>query len=239
MIAALPPSELIEEAHRSHQFFDRPPAIVRVVDDVLESSAIFRSATAAMGMNGVLVFVLNGTGLLNVVPDPSEQTALRGDVLLTPLTIQEMVSSLNDRGLSVSNLATIFGVSRPTVYSWVEGNIPQAAEKQARIETIYRLLSEMRDQDLRLLPKVWVRRPVETIPSLYEVLTGQIINTESFFAALDAAKPLLAKMVRRLDRPTRNVSSLVEETIKANATPITAWDTMPSVGKEFAGGEGV
>lgn len=237
MNSALPPDEFIECAHRSSRLALQPPAIVRVVEEVLNSSAIFRSRTGLAGMDGMLLRVLSGTGLLDVTSTVPKAIVLE-NYKQQPLTIQEMVQSLNRRGLSVSNLAAVFGVSRPTVYSWMEGNFPQS-EKQARVEFINNLVSVFSDQHLRLLPKAWLRKPNENIPSIYQILTAEKIDANAFDAAVEVTMPLLYKLAKRLEQPRKPTSTLVEETLAFGDHRIPEWDAMPDVGKEWPSGESV
>ena len=66
--------------------------------------------------------------------------ALHGNSLTVARQIRELQAALS---VNKSELARILGVSRPTVYDWLDDGEPNAANR-ARIRTLMRLLSESR-----------------------------------------------------------------------------------------------
>lgn len=232
---AIAPDPYLEQAQLSYRLAVTPPAVVRVIDEVLDSSAIFKTGTGLVPMSHAVIHLFKGTGFIAgaSLTKHFQEWIKKTDQVLT---IQEMLQDLINRGLSVSNLAAIFDVSRPTVYSWSDGILPQE-DKQARVDCIYKLIATLSKQEGSLLPKMWRRRMADDELSLYEILTAEEINQEEFNKAIISARPLMQKMAQRVRRQEKSTAELVNETIAVTENRLTDWDLMPGVGKELMNGE--
>lgn len=91
---------------------------------------VFGASAEADGAQYIKHF---GTGSTLQIAQPTERAAQAADLCVELKTIKDVL------GLSVSELAQLFGVSRPTIYSWQEGN--RVSEGHAkRIRNIARAL---------------------------------------------------------------------------------------------------
>lgn len=73
---------------------------------------VFGASAEADGAQYIKHF---GTGSTLQIAQPTERAAQAADLCVELKTIKDVL------GLSVSELAQLFGVSRPTIYSWQEG----------------------------------------------------------------------------------------------------------------------
>lgn len=97
------------------------------------------------------------------------------------LSVPEMIRSMRDNGLPIAAIADIARVERKTIYSWIDGSGIHGSNAE-RVQTIFRLLNGVYNNDLRSLYRVWNTRLRcgYTIKELMSVETpsGQLI-TES------------------------------------------------------------
>lgn len=103
-----------------------------------------------------------GTGSTLQIAQPTERAAQPADLCVELKTIKDVL------GLSVSELAQLFGVSRPTIYSWQEGN--RVSEGHAK---------RIRD----------IARALEPRLSLFDAQVGRIAHR-----AIDGRVSLLQKL---------------------------------------------
>lgn len=229
MIADMSTVDVVTGVQKTATERSSRPGHVRLAETVLSGSAIFNSYTAPRGMAGALLDVLDrATGISRA----SFHEQGGKEAVDHALSSQEMLEQLNSCGISVSNLAAITDVSRPTIYSWLEGAFP-SPEKQHRIELVHRLLNQLDAASLRILPKIWLRRANEYLPSVYEVLTARAINVGHFNDAIQSLKPMLDKLTRKANQPAATVAEEVHKTLAAAQTQVAGWDTMPPVGDEI------
>lgn len=203
--------------------------ISKVNDDNMLQGSFWFSQTAPGSTRGTLLAATVGTG-------PSSRPAIEHLATLQPndscvLTHAEMIQNLVRDGLSISMLAEIFNVTRPTIYSWQEGTAPQM-DKQIRIELVTKLLASIDARRLSLMSKVW-NRSVGDNPSLFEILTAKTIEESDFRKALSAIDPLFLKLIAREKTQHKSVSDLVSETISAEVPPLKSWDQMQPLGLEI------
>ena len=188
------------------------------------------SKTAPGSTNGALLGFVVGTGP-SFKPAEAMLTAGKKTPSLGVLTHAEMIKNLVANGLSVSMLAEIIGVTRPTIYSWQEGTEPQA-DKQSRIELIFSFLSSVETQRLSFVSKVWNRKIDDNL-SLFQILTSQSPKVDDFKKAFVAAEPLFQKLIARGKTQRKSVSEMVNETLSAENPILKDWDQMQSVGMEI------
>jgi hypothetical protein len=229
MIADMSHVDTVSELRRPTLDRRVRPAHIRLEETVLSTSAIFNSNTAPLGLAGALLRVLNGaTGSFQ-----ASFVDVRGSRGANhALSSQEMLVSLNSCGISISNLAAIADVSRPTIYSWLGGTFP-SPEKQERIALLHRLLHQLDADSLRILSKVWLRRTEDRLPSVYEVMTAGQINIGQLNDAIRSLKPMLDKLTSKPGSPAVTVAEQVDRTLAAAQTEVPGWDTMPPVGGEI------
>lgn len=192
-------------------------------------SPFWFSRTAPGSTSGALLGSFLGTG-----PSFKPLEALNNtnrDNVSAPLTHAEMIKNMIQNRVSVSMLAEIIGVTRPTIYSWQEGTDPQA-DKQNRIELIFDLLSTVDAQRISLLSKVWNRKIDDNL-SLFQILTSPSPIAADFKNAFVAAEPLFQKLIARSQTQRRTVSEMVDETLSAETPLLKDWDLMQSVGREI------
>ena len=76
-----------------------------------------------------------------------------------PASFGEALGSIKSTlGLHVSDLATVLGVSRPTVYSWMQGSEPHS-DSRARLAHLFQIASHIKEIGASR-PEALVRRPL-------------------------------------------------------------------------------
>ncbi|MNH24597.1 hypothetical protein D3C79_845420 [compost metagenome] len=96
----------------------------------------------------------------------------------------------NELGLSITQMAQLFGVTRKAVYDWLDGTEPRANISN-RMELIASLIKENRSNlNLTRLKNVWVM-PIEG-RSFIDVLSDDNIDQKSRFSAATAKLQELA-----------------------------------------------
>jgi hypothetical protein len=203
--------------------------ISKVNDENMLQGSFWFSQTAPGSTRGTLLAATVGTGPSSrpIAERPAAPKTHDSCVL----THAEMIQNLVKDGLSVSMLAEIFNVTRPTIYSWQEGTAPQA-DKQNRIELVAKLLASTDARRLSLMSKVW-NRSVGDIPSLFVILTAKTIDASGFHNALSAIEPLFLKLIAKEKNQRKSVSDLVSETMSVEAPPLKNWDQMQPLGMEI------
>lgn len=107
------------------------------------------------------------------------------------LTANEMISKLKEEGLPVAAIAEITGVERKTIYAWLAGGAIRP-HNHDRIESIFRLLQEEKQADLRSLYRFWNRK-FNDGSSLSMALQHDVLDKESIRAKLAELWPLAKK----------------------------------------------
>lgn len=98
---------------------------------------------------------------------------------------REVLAALS---LNKSQLAEVLGVSRPTLYDWLDGSEPNASNA-ARLTTLLRLLARASIGSSNPLNARFVRRPLsDGNSSLLDVLTASPLDEESVSALLREAR---------------------------------------------------
>lgn len=203
--------------------------ISKVNDDNMLQGSFWFSQTAPGSTRGTLLAATVGTGPFSRPTAERPAAPQTNDSCV--LTHAEMIQNLVKDGLSVSMLAEIFNVTRPTIYSWQEGTAPQA-DKQNRIELVTKLFSSTNSRHLSLMSKVW-NRSVGDNPSLFEILTAKTIGTNDFHIALSAIEPLFQKLITKEKTQRKSVSDFVSETLSVETPPLKNWDQMRPLGLEI------
>ena len=103
------------------------------------------------------------SGLFNVVFRPVAEQ------------VQELLAALS---VNKSQLAQILRVTRPTIYEWLRGNRPNAANTK-RLSTLLRILERASASSLTPLNARFVRQPMEfNMPSLLDLLGEEQIEED-------------------------------------------------------------
>ncbi len=131
-------------------------------------------------------------GLLNVVFLPVAEQ------------VQELLAALS---LNKSQLARILRVTRPTIYEWLRGNRPNAANTK-RLSTLLRVLERASVSSLAPLNARFVRQPTESgAPSLIDMLGEEQVDETRLIQVIkqvqilgDAASRTRARREDRLRR---------------------------------------
>lgn len=118
----------------------------------------------------------------------------------------EHVASIRDvLGINMSDLASVLGVTRPTVYAWLEGQEPKT-EAVTHIQRLSRVTDEINRANIIRLNKL-VHRPILNGRSLLDILK----TDEDPVAALTTLKALADKEEKTRREPkgsSKNLRSL-------------------------------
>ena len=123
--------------------------------------------------------------------------------------VRELQTALS---INKSELARVLGVSRPTVYDWLDGGQPNA-DNVSRIRTLRRLLRESGVSSAEPLFPRFVRSAVEPGgQSLLDVLVEETIDEAAVRSAVERAKALGDDIHRRRkEREARQRAAGFEE----------------------------
>lgn len=112
-----------------------------------------KATAPTMSQEAALLFVIDGQPMIVRLKASSEgrQQAPQFSVLSVPERLDTIKTKL---GISVTQLADLFGVTRKTIYDWYEGKGPRAP-MEARIDSLLESLTEFDDSDLKKLKSVW------------------------------------------------------------------------------------
>ena len=169
---------------------------------VLPGSAAGYAATVSPFGSSSLVVDMRPTISRTLVVD----AALHGQVhsvvaLSTAEQVRELLAALS---LNKSQLASVLGISRPTLYEWLDGNEPAQANA-SRIDSLLRVLAAAGVASRSPLNARFVRRPiVPGMPSLLEVLQRESPNQAEIVKLINAAQAHSgAAQTRRTEREDR------------------------------------
>jgi transcriptional regulator with XRE-family HTH domain len=136
-------------------------------------------------------------------PGATRASSSYQDVLTLSVADQagELLAALS---LNKSQLADVLGVSRPTLYDWLDGKEPNPANAE-RIASLLRLLARAGVTASAPLNARFVRQPPnEDGPSLLEVLSAEQLDEDHITALLRATRELGDKAEsRRRSRENR------------------------------------
>jgi transcriptional regulator with XRE-family HTH domain len=124
-----------------------------------------------------------------VTPTPSVvSNELRGVIALSVSEqMQELLAALS---INKSQLAEILRVTRPTVYDWLQGREPNAANAD-RLHALLRALTRASVSAAAPLNARFVRRAMELdSPSIIELLTAEHLDEGRIAQALEQARSL-------------------------------------------------
>jgi DNA-binding transcriptional regulator YiaG len=118
----------------------------------------------------------------------------------------EHVANIRDAlEISMSDLASLLGVTRPTAYAWIEGQEPKI-ESVRQIEQLSRMADEINRANITRIDKL-VHRPISDGRSLIDLLrTGQ--NLTDCLATLKLISKKEAKTRQESKGSGRNLRSL-------------------------------
>jgi transcriptional regulator with XRE-family HTH domain len=107
--------------------------------------------------------------------------------LSVPEQLQEAQAALS---LNRSQLAQMLGVSRPTLYEWLEGNSPSASNT-SRLSALLQLLQAAGIKAAAPLNARFVRQPLGLErPALIELLSQEPLDSQAVLSALAEARRL-------------------------------------------------
>jgi len=90
--------------------------------------------------NAAVPSVLCGSGGDSVVTKLIEVDESDSADVIAPLSHNEMISAIRSSlSLQIKELAEILRVQRPTVYSWIKGEVEPSASNRERLQQIYRI----------------------------------------------------------------------------------------------------
>lgn len=152
-----------------------------------------------MGIAGISAVQANEAFLARSYGWLSPITSYSKGIVLSPksshakasLTAKEMVVQLKDDGLPVAAIAEITAVERKTVYAWLSGGAVRPGNHN-RIESVFRLLQEDRQADLRSLYRFW-NREFEDGSSLSTAFQADALDKDAIRAKLAELWPLAKK----------------------------------------------
>lgn len=130
----------------------------------------------------------------------------------------ERVARIRDVfAINMSDLAALLGVTRPTVYAWLEGQEPTKSEALRRIRWLARTADVVEQANIPRLDKL-IRRPVVEGRSLLDLLKAG----EDPHEAIEALKAIANREAQTRRKPKgcgRNLRSL-EEALGDASVPI-------------------
>lgn len=131
-----------------------------------------------------------------VFEHPSSEAAAEGTRPITRQAVLRMSSAdqalevLAALSLNKTLLAEVLGVSRPTLYDWLEGKEPNAANAQ-RLTTLVHLLANAGVTAATSLSPRFVRQPLnDGEPSLLDLLKADALDERRFAKLVKEAKVL-------------------------------------------------
>jgi transcriptional regulator with XRE-family HTH domain len=122
-------------------------------------------------------------------------------------------------GLSITDLASLLGVTRPTIYAWIQGKQEPKPEMLARIQELYVVAQAAEALALPRMNRL-VRRPLASGPSL-------LVRLQRGDADAEAALMELAEMASREE-------SQRQQSRASFAEPGSAHETASRVGRPVA-----
>lgn len=145
---------------------------------------------------GTSLTVFDSRGMVRSSPAPTAETAGEGTRTTTRQAVLRMSSA--DQALAVmaslnlnkTQLAEVLGVSRPTLYDWLDGKEPNAANAQ-RLTALVQLLANAGVTAADSLSLRFVREPMnDGEPSLLELLKAEALDEARVSKVLAEAKSL-------------------------------------------------
>jgi predicted DNA-binding protein YlxM (UPF0122 family) len=121
----------------------------------------------------------------------------------------EQLDFLKDHlGLSVTQMAELFSVTRKSIYDWYEGTIPRV-EKLNKAHTLVQVVSELQKVDVRRLKTVWnIKRNGQ---SFLDILGSDEINNADLQTALRSKlDELSSQMVTTASLVTRTQNRKID-----------------------------
>ncbi len=139
--------------------------------------------------------VVDTRGFEGDVGGGAEHTRSREPLTLTAADqAREVLAALS---LNRSQLAEVLRVSRPTLYDWLDGREPNAANAE-RLLVLSRLLARAGIGSSDPLPPRFVRQPLrDGGVSLLELIGAEVIDAERALTLLGEARTLVVEMDRR------------------------------------------
>lgn len=155
------------------------------------------------------------------IQNPDEEHALEKIQLRTTAEKLEIIKDIF--GISLSQLAKILRTSRPSIYSWLEGEEPREATEQ-RIREIYGYAEHWREiNQYHFSPAPLFRQPLGNSLSMLDRLTKANLNDEEIENGLTSILELMQRRRERMDRSkhkTKN-SSLSESEVMQHRHNLT------------------
>lgn len=148
-------------------------------------SAVFLVGTGGSAVPRVIAYVPSGT--LQVRMPRGDDSKIDVDRMLDA---QEKLAGIRRYlSLTVSDLARVLRVGRPTVYSWLRDEANLRAEHARRLEAIYRMAREWRAISTGPVGS-FLSQPAESGDSLLTLLSAKVLDSpaiQSAFAQIRAA----------------------------------------------------
>lgn len=152
--------------------------------------AVPGAGLAASGTGGSLtshMLLHKGAWVYDATLAVSATEAAAVGVAATPAAQLDLVRE--ELGLSITDLANLLGVTRPTIYAWIQGRQEPKPEMLARIRELHAVAQAAEALALPRMNRL-VRRPLASGPSL-------LVRLQSGGADAEAALKELAEMASR------------------------------------------
>jgi transcriptional regulator with XRE-family HTH domain len=138
-----------------------------------------------------------------------------------PLTAhQKVLQIVAFFGLSKSQLARVLGVSRPTLYAWLDGSATPQADNLERIAVLYSILKASTWNQNRPLFHEYVTEKLTGEPrSLLELLSDPVVDLDSAAILAEKVWALTTERDRRLEEAVTK-TNLREDAFLDNLTAL-------------------
>jgi AcrR family transcriptional regulator len=155
-------------------------------------SAVFLVGTGGFAVPRIIAYVPSGT--LQVRMPRGDDSKIDADRMLDA---QEKLAGIRRYlSLTVSDLARVLRVGRPTVYSWLRDEASLRAEHAHRLEAIYRMAREWRAMSTSPVGS-FLNQPAASGDALLTLLSARVLDSPAIQSAFAQIRAASARTSRR------------------------------------------
>lgn len=132
--------------------------------------------------------------------------------LSEPPVPAQVRSVLEHFGLSKSDLAKILGITRPTLYAWLDGHIEPKSENTMRLYAISSIVEGLAATKSQPLFHAYIERPVSDFPiALIEALSAPSLDVALIRAMVTKIRSMTAERNARIGKDIPKVTQAYSE----------------------------